>query len=70
MNVRKHFIEQELRRTLSDDVSKLLEIMARESYESNKITVHSVDTAYHLAQARAYVTVRLLLRSVIEMHPN
>lgn len=70
MDVQKRLTEQELRSMIWDNVAKTLVALTQESHSLYNAATSPADSAYHLAQARAYETARFLLRSVIAQAPG
>lgn len=59
-------IEHQLRKQISEEVSRLLSGLVRDSYERCNDRAPRKDFDFHQAQAQAYETARMLVRSLIE----
>lgn len=59
-------VEDQLRKQISEEVSRLLSGLVRDSYERCNDRAPRRDFDFHQAQAQAYETARMLVRALIE----
>jgi hypothetical protein len=66
MTSEEQAMESHLRKQISEEVSRLLSGLVKDSYERCNDRAPRRDFDFHQAQAQAYETARMLVRSLIE----
>jgi hypothetical protein len=66
MTSEKQAMESQLRKQISEEVSSLLSGLVRDAYERCNDRARRKDFDFYQAQAQAYETARMLVRSMIE----
>ncbi len=63
-------IKRDMRMQLCDEVTDMLDNLVRDAHSKCTGATPKRDYALHLAQARAYYTARLLVRSLLIKDPH
>jgi hypothetical protein len=66
MTSEKQTMEHQLRKQISEEVASLLSGLVRDAYERCTDRARRKDFDFHQAQAQAYETARMLVRTIIE----
>jgi hypothetical protein len=63
-------MKRDMRVQLCDEVTDMLDKLVRDAHSKCTEAIPSKEFALHLAQARAYYTARLLVRSLLIKDPH